>query len=302
MTIIHDSDTVSSELLLQVSSQLEQSEELMLVTTTSGLVLAATAQAKQFFNFKPDAADEIWLFEYLPQLEHIIASGIQRENSLQISFSGQPDTVLYFQGRLVRLERQQYFLFKFQQQTSGIISSPRETNISYQQIFDNSELATGMLNRRGEVLDLNEAALKFVNMPRQEALGKNLPRLLDMNPYEKSLFSKYLDLAFNGETQKFDWWCTLANGELITIEVTFKPVVTGDTKMVVCTVADTWEKASAEQNVLNRNNQLEFVNYLLANLAVFKKTEKILRFTIQQLMEKRTIMAVEIKIKNTNKN
>ncbi|MFC5271599.1 PAS domain S-box protein [Adhaeribacter terreus] len=292
MTFISDSDTVSAERLLQIISQLENTKKLLLIANVSGLILAASPEAVSFFGLKPDGADEIRLYEYLPQLEQHIASGIEQINGQRLTFSGQTDTVLTFQGQPFRFEGHTFFVFQFNEVIKETANQKKDDLIdkSYKSIFENSDLAICILNRRGELLDFNNAALNYVSVDRNAAIGKNMAKLLDLNAYERTVFYKNLDLAFAGEPQKFDWWFTLPDGNLTTIEISFKTAVADNQKILICTVANTWEKVSAEQNILSRNNQLEFVNYLLANLAVFKNTEEILRFTIEQLMEKSDII------------
>ncbi|MBK0403940.1 PAS domain S-box protein [Adhaeribacter sp. BT258] len=292
MTFISDSDTVSAERLLQIISQLENTKKLVLIANVSGLLLAASPEAIRFFGFKPDGADEIHLYEYLPQLEQLIASGKERTNGQQITFPGLTDTVLTYQWQPIWFENHNFFIFQFSEiaAETSVPEANAVKNQRYKSVFENSDLAVCILNRRGELLDLNDAALKYVTFDRSAAIGKNLPKLLDFNAYEKAFFYKNLDLAFSGQPRKFDWWFTLPDGNLTTIEISFKTAFSNNQKILICTVADSWEKISAEQNILSRNNQLEFVNHLLANLAVFKNTEEILRFTIEQLMEKSDII------------
>src|SRR5688572_29486520 len=98
MTFISDSDTVSAERLLQIISQLQIGNKLVLITNSSGQVLAANPEATDFFDLTSDAAGEIWLYEYLPELEQLIASGLNNLQGRKLTFNGKPDTVLTFQG------------------------------------------------------------------------------------------------------------------------------------------------------------------------------------------------------------
>ncbi|HSI90645.1 MAG TPA: PAS domain S-box protein, partial [Adhaeribacter sp.] len=59
---------------------------------------------------------------------------------------------------------------------------------------------------------------------------------------------------------------------------------------IILSATNIFEKLTAEKNILFRNHQLEFVNYLLRNLGSFKSPEEILSYTIEQLIEKNDVI------------
>src|SRR5690606_37866848 len=120
--------------------------------------------------------------------------------------------------------------------------------------------------------------------------GLTFTQILDLNTYEATFFEKHLQKAFAGEPQEFDWWLIPKNGDLVTVNIKLNKGTFRGQTVIICSIIDLFDKTDAQKNILFRNSQLEFVNFLLANLASLKNTDEILRFTIDQLSEKSDVV------------
>ncbi|MGV3505348.1 MAG: PAS domain S-box protein [Adhaeribacter sp.] len=157
---------------------------------------------------------------------------------------------------------------------------------SYQAIFDQVLESICILDAEGRILDVNQTALQYSNLPKDQVLGRKLGEVLEFNEFEETIFHKRLRQVLGGTQQKFDWWFKGANQELVTAEIIFKPGVFAGQEVVLAQAIDIYDLVHSEQNVRFRNKQLEFVNALLTKLARFQTTEEILQFTLGQLLEK----------------
>jgi len=165
-----------------------------------------------------------------------------------------------------------------------LTSAPAATD--YKFIFEHTLDCICILDAESRVLELNQAAQQFTNLPKCKILGHGLGEVLQFSNFEKNLFRKRLRQAVKGTDQKFDWWLKENNKELIAVEIIIKPAVFAGKPVAIAHAIDLSNRVNAEQHIRSRNSQLEFVNHLLTHVAIFDTNEEILKYTLEQLLDK----------------
>ena len=171
--------------------------------------------------------------------------------------------------------------------------APRERQLpaapvgaDYKAIFENSLDCICILDVEGRVLDLNQAAQQIINLPENKIAGEELGTVLEFSPFEKNLFRKRLREVLQGEEVKFDWWLKDQKKELMAAEIILKLAEFSGKQVILAQAVDLSNRITAEHHIRSRNSQLEFVNHLLTHLAIFETNEEILKYTLEQLLDK----------------
>jgi PAS domain S-box-containing protein len=279
--------------LLQLTLQLTDSQQKILVCAPDGNILAATPHAQKAITL--DRLHAVSLSNLVPSSErkkiNDLLGKLPQKKHASYALS-EPDT----ENADINLN------FTYVQDFEGhafICCSLHEKSLvnkqtvgktfkddNYKEIFENSLESICILDPQGKILDLNKAALLLSSYQKEELLNKPIAEILDFNSFESSFFRKRLAQTINGNIQKFDSWFKGKNQELITVEIILTPGTFKGQKVIVASAVDTLNRLHSEQNIRLRNDQLEFINYLLSHLPRFKTTEEILQFTLEQLLEK----------------
>ncbi|KAA9332706.1 PAS domain S-box protein [Adhaeribacter soli] len=286
------SDTQVAQKLIQTVKPFQSPEKMLVICNQDGLILAAGPGAIAYFELPEKYAGQSRLCDYLSEDFQEALRTTQGTITGSTTFSGRNNTVLSYFVKPVQFENRDFLALQLcdsLEHAAALTTTPSNAD-PYHVLFENTDLAICILSRRGELLELNRAALALADRERNEIIGKPLSKILDLNSYELSFLLKNLSQALNGKPQKFGWWLRNRDGELVSVEVILKAGMFGDRQVIICSLANLFEKADTEKNILFRNHHLEFVNYLLANLAVFKNTEEILRFTVEQLIERTDVI------------
>jgi PAS domain S-box-containing protein len=95
----------------------------------------------------------------------------------------------------------------------------KESELSYRSIFDHAGDAIYIQDQHGIFLDVNPAAMRMYGYSRVEMVG-NTPEMLTAIGLNDMNATKFmLERAFNGETQRFEWWGRRKNGEIFPKDV-----------------------------------------------------------------------------------
>ncbi len=99
----------------------------------------------------------------------------------------------------------------------------RRSEETFQNIFNNSSVAIYIQNRIGKFLDVNKAALKLYGFDKKEDLiGKSSETVLAEGKNDLLQMKKYIELAFKGKPQQFEFWAKRKDGtifpKLVTVE------------------------------------------------------------------------------------
>lgn len=88
-----------------------------------------------------------------------------------------------------------------------------ESEMSYRSIFDHATDAIYILDEEGFFIDVNSAALQMYGYDREEFIG-NTPGILSAKGRnDLNATMDFIKWAFNGESQRFEWWGRRKNGE-----------------------------------------------------------------------------------------
>ncbi|MDB5261252.1 MAG: domain S-box protein [Adhaeribacter sp.] len=286
-------DTSVTELaqnLLQLTLQLTDAQQKLLVCGPDGKILAAAPLAQKII--KAESTPFVNLTSLVPigerkKLAELLVNLPQKKHAsylldnLNLNFTYVHD----YEGRA--------FICCTVTEKSAITSKTthklgKEDN--YKEIFENNFESICILDSQGKILELNKAALQLTSYRKEDLINKSISEILDFNSFENSLFRKRLLQTLNGHTQKFDSWFKGKNQELITAEIVLTLGYFKGQNVVVASAIDALDRINTEQNIRLRNDQLEFINFLLSHLARFKTTEEILQFTLEQLLEKTPII------------
>ncbi len=117
---------------------------------------------------------------------------------------------------------------------AGYYAASRETVISqYESLLDNSFQMTGLLHPDGTVIEINDTALEFYGLDREEAVGRRFDTGPGWNHSEtaQERIGDALDRAGNGEFVREEIDVQGANG-LSTVDFSAKPVVNKQDEVV----------------------------------------------------------------------
>ncbi|GEO03518.1 hypothetical protein AAE02nite_11820 [Adhaeribacter aerolatus] len=283
--------------LLQLTLQLTDSQQKLLVCAPDGIILTATPNAKKVIGLDMAASANLMslfapgdrknltnLLLNLPEKKHArytttLAGNLRSELTLNFTY------IQDYEGR-------SFVCCTISDKTPNtktpVAKQIKEEN--YKEIFENSFESICILDAEGKILELNKAALQLSSYRKEEIINKPISEILDFNAFERSFFRKRLLQALNGNVQKFDSWFKGKNQELITVEIVLTPGYFKGQPVIMASAIDALDRLNAEQNIRLRNDQLEFINFLFSHLGRFKTTEEILLFTLDQLLEKTAII------------
>jgi len=90
----------------------------------------------------------------------------------------------------------------------------QESEEAYRGIFDNAIDAIYILDRESRFIDVNEGAVNMYGHPREYFIGKTPEPLAAPGRNNMEQITGYLEAAFQGVPQQFEFWATRANGEV----------------------------------------------------------------------------------------
>jgi len=279
--------------LLQLTLQLTNPQQKLLVCAPDGNILAATPHAQHAITL--DRLHAVSLSNLVPgsdrkKLTDLLGKLPQKKHAnYSLSDSEIPNADFTLSFTYVQDFEGHAFVCCTLNEKAQLNRTPGNKTLkedNYKEIFENSLESICILDTQGKILDLNKAALQLSSYQKEELINKPISEILDFNSFESSFFRKRLAQTLNGNVQKFDSWFKGKNQELITVEIILTPGYFNGQKVIVASAIDTLNRLHSEQNIRLRNDQLEFINYLLSHLPRFTSTEEILQFTLEQLLEK----------------
>jgi PAS domain S-box-containing protein len=96
---------------------------------------------------------------------------------------------------------------------SQISKTITESELSYRSIFDHATDAIYVLDRECTFIDVNPAALKMYGYERDELVGKKPDSVSAPGRNDLDLTLKFINSAFDGKSQRFEFWGWRKNGE-----------------------------------------------------------------------------------------
>ncbi len=280
--------------LLAVVTALTPPATAIFICHPDGVVLAKNEQAESFLPASVYPSPPVTIAELfnqsgsdLPKAWYETQEQQPSSGHLKVNFS---DTDFYsFQFAAISLEGQEFKCLKIDL-TNQIRQDQELETKTYKALFEENVEGICILDESGRLLDANYLALRLTHYPKADIIGKPIAEILELNNFETNVLNRRLTKIKDNEPQKFAWWFKNNIGEMATVEISFRKGHYLGKTAIVATIVNVYEKATSEQNIRFKNNQLEFVNFLLTQVARFQSTEEILRYTLEQLIEKTHII------------
>lgn len=149
---------------------------------------------------------------------------------------------------------------------------------SFRELFENSTDAIYILNKNGEFLLVNHGAEVMYGYPREWFVGKTPAAVSAPGKNDLMKTKKFIDEAFAGKPQRFEFWGLRKNGEIFPKEVRLSKSVYMDEEVVIAFGRDITEQKRAEL-ILN-------VMYNIASAAITTETTLELYQVIQKELRK----------------
>ncbi|HFE65231.1 MAG TPA: PAS domain S-box protein [Caldithrix sp.] len=123
----------------------------------------------------------------------------------------------------------------------------RDSEMSYRGLFNSIPDAIYIQDRQGRFLDVNEGAMKMNGYTREELVG-NTPEILALpGKVDMETTFGYLQEAFKGKPQVFEWWGVRKNGEAFPKEVVLTKSQYFGQEVVLAIARDITEQKKAAQ-------------------------------------------------------
>lgn len=123
----------------------------------------------------------------------------------------------------------------------------RQSIKSYSDLFNSLDEAIYIQDKKGNILDLNQGAIRMYGYSREEALGKNQEFL--GAPFKNNMPVVYTKIrqAYEGKVQKLEFWGLKKNGEIFPKEVHLYPGEYFSQKVVLAVAHDITERKQSEE-------------------------------------------------------
>ncbi|MBF8962741.1 PAS domain S-box protein [Pontibacter sp. FD36] len=280
-----ESLTMLAENLLQVLSQLYPADHALLVASAAGELLAANPKAEtilpveQGIGIRPLVGladeDDFAAFKVsLAQKDKATGKIKDRQDNLRTFHCQQ----LQFQG-------QAFLCFDIPENVAA-----EADDSSYHNLFDDSAEPLFVLDHDGIFIDINQSASDLVQLKKEEIIGKSLFKQFELNLFERVALRNQLQTTLKGEPQRFEWWLRETEQELMPVEISLKKGSFNGQTVIFGSAKNLYEAVGAERNVRFRNHQLEFVNHLITNLSGSESREDVLRYTLNELLDKTDVI------------
>jgi len=298
MPFIHSRQTTEkpfahAHALLQVLIQLHPKDALLLVASQSGELLATSPGAADLL---PAATGDNAVANIRPLL------GLEEEAAF-VTFEEELARHKKVSGVISLANRRQSAYtcqqVQFQDHTflclelAGCADATQDHQVaddSYHNVFDESMEPLFILDGEGNFIDINRSGLELVQQQKENLIGKSIFRNFDLNLFERVALRNQLQTTLQGEPQRFEWWLHERDQELLPVEVSLRRGVFDGEVVIFGSAKNLYEAVGAERNVRFRNHQLEFVNHLITNLSVSGSREDVLRYTLNELLEKSDVV------------
>ena len=139
----------------------------------------------------------------------------------------------------------------------------RESEKSYKTIFDNAIDAIYVINEKGEFIDVNPGVCKMYGFNKEEILGKTPAFFSAPGKNDLKTISNYLQKAFNGEPQQFEFWGIRKNGEIFPKFIRLSKGYYFGKKVVNAFALDLTEIKEAGYKIKNAKERLSVANSIL---------------------------------------
>ncbi len=142
----------------------------------------------------------------------------------------------------------------------------RQREESYRGLFNSVQDAIYLQDENGAFIDVNDGAVKMYGYEREYFIGKTPEFLSAPGLNDLAKIAKYVQLAFNGSPQQFEFWGKKKNGEVFPKDVKVYPGNYFDKKIVIALAQDISERKKSEKELKERERAY---STLISNLPGF---------------------------------
>lgn len=137
---------------------------------------------------------------------------------------------------------------------------------SYRGLLNSVQEAIYIQDENGIFIDVNDGASKMYGYEREFFIGKTPEFLSAPGLNDLAKVAKFLNLAFSGSPQQFEFWGLKKNGEIFPKDVRMYPGNYFDKKIVIALAQDISERKKAEKKLKERERAY---SSLISNLPGF---------------------------------
>lgn len=137
---------------------------------------------------------------------------------------------------------------------------------SYRGLLNSVQEAIYIQDENGIFIDVNDGACKMYGYEREFFIGKTPEFLSAPELNDLAKVAKFLNLAFSGSPQQFEFWGLKKNGEMFPKDVRMYPGNYFDKKIVIALAQDISERKKAEKELKERERAY---SSLISNLPGF---------------------------------
>ncbi|MEJ8755979.1 PAS domain S-box protein [Pontibacter sp. H259] len=267
--------------LLQVLVQLIKPTHGLLVASVTGQVLAANSRAT---SFAPASAS----YMSSRNLSDLLGLAKQKLGTTHFGKVNTGQHTYSYTLKHVHFGEQQFIcaeLIPVEEETTRV----EIDDDSYHNVFENSTESLFILDGEGTFVDINNKALSMTNQKKKNLIGQTIHTSFKLNLFERVALKGQLQRTMAGEPQKFEWWIQDKTHELLPIEISLRKGLFKGREMIFGSTKNLYEVVGTEQDVRFRNHQLEFVNNLITNLSITGSQQDVLKYTLDELLEKSDI-------------
>ena len=168
-----------------------------------------------------------------------------------------------------------------------------ESEKSYRGLFNNSSEGILILDSSGTILDANSSGQILFDYSRDEFIGKTLHEIANTSQTSLDELTQLINLAYQGQTQKMEFWGTKKIGDPIPIDMVFSKGDYFGLSVVFAMCHDITDRINAEAILveseekyrtlteqipvglyrISRNGQIVYCNPAFANIFGFNNPE-----------------------------
>ncbi|WP_018479043.1 PAS domain S-box protein [Pontibacter roseus] len=285
--------TTQANSLLQVLTQLFPANTGILVASQSGELLAANGEASGLLRLSLEETElSIRPLLSLEEEEDFIAfrHELLQNNKLDGKLRGPSMRPYTYSCQQVLFQDYTFLCLEVPGMVLHTAEDASSSDDSYHNVFDDSTEPLFILDQEGNFIDINRSGLELIDQQKHNLIGKSIFRNFDLNLFERVALRNQLKNTLHGEPQKFEWWLHERDQELLPVEISLRRGTFHGEVVIFGSAKNLYEAVGAERNVRFRNHQLEFVNHLITNLSATGSREDVLRYTLDELLEKSDVV------------
>jgi PAS domain S-box-containing protein len=237
--VINDiTEQKQSELALKQSrdnynSFIENTTDLVILINNQGLIKYTNNQIARYGYIKEEVNGKP-MISYIPKKDHAeamkILSKVLNDNinlTIETSIINKNGSLTPILASGVKInyngESVDLVLIKDITQLKKIEDDLRKSNETFLNLFNNSVTAIYIQDKDGTFIDVNKAAVKLYGYnSKEDLIGKSPADVSDNSKNDLVKLKEYLELAYNGTPQTFEFWGKRMDGtsfpKLVTVE------------------------------------------------------------------------------------